>query len=66
MTEDEARTKWCPWARVFFPDAAGNRIPDTGKPLEGAKCIASACMMGVDDKGEWLGFCGRNEWGAGL
>lgn len=36
MTEDEAKTKWCPFARVV--DSA------RGTDGEGARCIGSACM----------------------
>ena len=45
MTESEARTKWCPHARYpHWPNecSGGN---------EGAKCIASDCMMWVADRG---------------
>jgi len=35
MTEEEARTKWCPMARVPVADS-------------GFKCIASDCMMWRD------------------
>lgn len=59
MTEDKAKTKWCPFARIIGGkiDAAGasshrdgqtafNRIVDEAKwsvPVGGA-CIGSACM----------------------
>lgn len=46
MTEDEAKTKWCPMARVSSDsDSAWNRVGrfslDGSHPL----CIGSACMM---------------------
>ena len=42
MTEDEAKTKWCPMFRVgFHPEYQHNRIHD-GKC---GNCIASDCMM---------------------
>lgn len=59
MTEDEAKTKWCPFARmlshIYSQDGAGrtfeggysyNRSPDHGEGYlpTGAKCIGSACM----------------------
>lgn len=39
MTEDEARTKWCPLAR----EHSGNRFAN-GISTPGALCIGSACM----------------------
>lgn len=60
MTEEEAKTKWCPFARVSMRDAEGrttrprNRVVELNKQgavahefssnLVGARCIASACM----------------------
>lgn len=50
MTEDEAKTKWCPWARVpllMVHSLAANRdIPVNGNPHipTAALCIASGCM----------------------
>lgn len=58
MTEDEAKTKWCPHARALFVGNAGphppsNRFGTTHGPgtperwnsnPEGSRCIASACM----------------------
>ena len=54
MTEDQARTKWCPMARVVVTHESGaqfgpmNRTESCGddkfmKPM-GSFCIASACM----------------------
>jgi len=42
MTEDEAKTKWCPHARIEI-----NRVPATDNPkdpLAGVYCIGSECM----------------------
>jgi hypothetical protein len=53
MTEDEAKTKWCPQARCaaenvrgHLLDAAGfNRMNhDAGWTSAGSRCIASDCM----------------------
>jgi len=50
MTEEEARTKWCPQTRyvIDIPDTAyiGNRFE--GSANSECKCIASDCMMWVD------------------
>jgi hypothetical protein len=55
-TEEEAKTKWCPFARVAVGFhglfAVGNRFSDSmgGTPevktaaLERARCLGSACM----------------------
>lgn len=52
MTEDEAKTKWCPMVRVCEGDSTENRNCKGGivskSPGEGVQwncCIASACMM---------------------
>ena len=51
MTEEEARTKWCPHVR--FPDA-GNR-----SEYYNSKCIASDCMMWkIANSGSKEGHCG--------
>ena len=50
MTEQEARTKWCPMARVSTysvgnpAESAANRT-DEGTPYPASRCIASDCMM---------------------
>lgn len=57
MTEDEAKTKWCPFARAVESGEAGNSAPrncvtmvDEDPPrklaaeLIGTSCIGSACM----------------------
>jgi len=56
LTEEEAKTKWCPMARVVTYDALASEF-DAGTPVgmcaanrsigkisADAKCIGSACM----------------------
>ena len=40
MTEDEAKTKWCPMARIRLGEAAINR---TFLPNPDCNCLASGC-----------------------
>lgn len=44
MTEDEAKTKWCPLVRVLDSRGPWNRHPDK-KVSSDATCLGSACMM---------------------
>lgn len=54
MTEEEAKTKWCPFARAVTAngDAAFNRVVDPKSvsasglqnALEATRCVGSACM----------------------
>lgn len=45
VTEQEARTKWCPHARVasYNEQSARNRTAD-GTLMAASRCMASACM----------------------
>ena len=45
MTEDEAKTKWCPFTRAMAASVSTspNRLLD-GAPHRGSMCIGSACM----------------------
>ena len=57
MTEEEAKTKWCPQVRMSNDSScdanhANNRFYLGGFDKD-ANCIASDCMMWVRDSGEW-------------
>jgi hypothetical protein len=57
MTEDEAKTKWCPMARCWGQSGPVNR--DGGKPRIGAMCLGSGCMMWRWlDEDDRIGYCG--------
>lgn len=69
MSESQAKTKWCPHARVQLWDMdendlgiIGNRDRDDGGPSAGTLCLASECMAWrqVDRPigTEAGGFCG--------
>lgn len=64
-TEDEARTKWCPFARVpvvvatpdqSCPAASGNRATTMD---DECNCIASDCMAWRRGKDAWLTSGGK-------
>jgi hypothetical protein len=72
MTEEEARKKWCPFARVLITGGddenitmtSANRIPyHSSKGAE--SCIASECMAwrynknNVDDDRGYCGLVGK-------
>lgn len=53
MTEDEAKSRWCPHARIVFDGVStvGNRHPRSAGSFEAedlllspSRCIGSACM----------------------
>lgn len=72
MTEEEAKTKWCPMVRSNGSNATP--LHTTGNPVltwtrtQGSNCIGSSCMMwrasmteypnGKDDEGVPTGDCG--------
>ena len=49
MTEDEAKTKWCPMVRFHLGEIAhySNREETADKANKASRCIASNCMMWV-------------------
>jgi len=59
MTEDEAKQKWCPHARLqtsWSSPRGGVALAGTNRWEKGsAKCIASECMA-------WRWVCGEDGW----
>lgn len=50
-TEEEAKTKWCSQARVFFSGSTGSNRFGAGSQLDAStKCLASACMHWEEDQ----------------
>jgi len=45
MTEDEARTKWCPMVRISIEGHGSYNQYSDGDIPEMCNCIASNCMM---------------------
>lgn len=43
MTEDDARQRWCPFARIFNGGTATNRMV-TGEPAPASHCLGHGCM----------------------
>lgn len=59
MTENDAKTKWCPMVHFVVPDASsftyssrGNRLPE-----ETGKCLGSGCAMWRVDMMVYCGKC---------
>ena len=42
LSEEEAKTKWCPFARCNINNVSANRF--AGAPYDNSLCIASQCM----------------------
>jgi hypothetical protein len=60
MTEDEAKTKWCPQARLASSGGSVNRYHVGGMGggvVSGSNCIASACMAWRETSSQH-GYCG--------
>lgn len=59
-TEEEARKRWCPHARVHYAGVVSVNRSSDGVPLPQARCVASDCMSwqntlpGVSERG----YCG--------
>jgi hypothetical protein len=65
MKELDAKTKWCPMARVHVmgqSNTASNRFlyPYSEEYTPKVKCIGSGCMLWVDrsDMSDKMGYCG--------
>lgn len=55
MTEDKAKTKWCPMTAGIDPAGRSemyDRYPDDHVFAVSQRCIASGCMWWVE--GDWL------------
>jgi len=55
MTEDEAKTKWCPFVRIESYERTNsyNRHSDGDASTNVLKCIGSACMAWRWDTSTW-------------
>lgn len=53
MTEDEAKTKWCPLTRLAYGAGVNGSVTLNrdryGQPFDEARCLGSRCMMWVAD-----------------
>lgn len=67
LTEEEAKTRWCPFARAVAPvvDTSANVIGGTpanrgsgGAPDPDCRCLASGCMAWRKPSGSQKGYCG--------
>lgn len=68
MTEDEAKTKWCPMVRYSYAGNTGianNERCNRGEEHGHVNCIGSACMMWRKSNPHWEkcetihnGYCG--------
>jgi len=75
LTEEEAKTKWCPMVRLHAGNGAVCNVYSDGDIPEFSNCIASDCMMwrekkevtdmedGRETKLRFHGYCGlANMW----
>ena len=48
MTEDEAKTKWCPFSRITGATESHHAMDNRGDPVDAMRvpglCLGSACM----------------------
>ena len=64
VTEREAKTKFCPHMRGFHVDGGSAAAINSraSKELEGqnelVQCVASKCMMWINNNGKDTGRCG--------
>jgi len=57
MTEDDAKTKWCPWARAPLHGGVGHIAINRPERCD-SRCIASGCMA-WRWTGQSHGYCGN-------
>lgn len=62
MTEDEAKTKWCPFVRLHIEGRAPSFTVAPNREQRGTHCIASACMA-WRTRHQWLDNAQQNpDW----
>lgn len=54
LTEEEAKTKWCPYATIFSEDSRHLETAQLPGGFVSARCIASECMAWRWEEEEYL------------
>ncbi len=61
MTEDEAKTKWCPMVRTGLTAGMAVNQHTNDEVYGETRCVASECMMWREYRGNgWCGLAGTN------
>jgi len=62
MTEEDAKTKWCPFVRFHVEGKAPTFTATPNRDQRGTRCIGSACMAWRweydDGQDSGQGYCG--------
>lgn len=74
MTEDEAKTKWCPFVRVVPPTSNWHGMNNRAQLVKDGSnlmvnCLASSCMAwrwAMVDEGRSSSYQSRDRGGCGL
>lgn len=61
MTEEEARTKWCPMANIAAIGSFGYNRNTVGDPAWRSFCIASDCMRWPECLSWWTEYERKDE-----